>query len=156
MLRLKNVRPEFREISSVTVRLAALHCCNMPATPHDVAQAFVAAINAEDLSAMRALMAENHTFTDSLGNSFSGAEKMLSGWQQFWSAYPNYRIRITASLSEGHHVALFGEASGTWRVDGKVISQHWKTPAAWFAEIEDGRISRWTVYCDTGWARPPG
>jgi hypothetical protein len=27
--------------------------------------------------------------------------------------------------------------------------------AAWLAELEDSKVKRWTVYCDTGWAAPP-
>jgi ketosteroid isomerase-like protein len=127
----------------------------MSANPLDVARAFVAAINAEDPGEMRSLMAEDHTFIDSLGNSFTGAEKMMMGWQHFWSAYPHYRIIVSASLSQGNQVALFGEATGTWRVDDRVLSEEWKTPAAWLAMIEAGKVKSWTVYCDTGWVTPP-
>jgi ketosteroid isomerase-like protein len=61
-------------------------------TPLETALAFIAAINAADTTALRALMTDDHTFTDALAHSFSGAEAMLSGWKHFFHAYPGYRI----------------------------------------------------------------
>ena len=70
----------------------------MSKSPEDIARAFVAAINAEDPDALRALMTDDHTFTDARGNSFSGADKMRLGWQYFFRTYPNYRIDIEHTL----------------------------------------------------------
>ena len=127
----------------------------MPNSPIDVAFAFIAAINAGDANALRSLMTEDHTFTDAMGNSFSGAEKMFSGWQHFFHAYPNYRINIKQSFADGNKVALFGDAEGGWRVNNEVLQQRWKVSAAWLAQVEAGKIRQWSVFCDTGWASPP-
>ena len=127
----------------------------MPTTPDDVARAFVAAINAEDSAALRALMTEDHTFTDARGNSFSGAENMQLGWQHFFRAYPDYRIDIEHTFIKGNQVALFGKATGGWRVNDQVLPQRWTVSAAWLAEIEKDQIRRWTVFCDTNWVNPP-
>ena len=127
----------------------------MPNTPSEAALAFIAAINSGDAKAVHALMTEDHTFTDARGNSFSGAEKMLSGWQHFFHAYPDYRINIKHSFADGNKVALFGDAEGGWRVDNAVLSQRWKVSAAWLAEVENGKIRNWSVFCDTSWANPP-
>ena len=121
----------------------------------DVAQAFVQAVNRGDLPAMRALMSDDHTFTDSLGRSFSGAEQMTTGWRYFFEAFPEYWIRVDTAFADGTRVALFGEAGGKWRVDGKVLDQKWSVRAAWLAEIDNSKVKTWTVYCDTGWAKPP-
>ncbi len=128
----------------------------MPATPLDVASAFVKAVNQEDLAALRDAMTEDHTFTDALGRSFSGAEKMIEGWRHFFDAYPRYWIRVDSAFADGSRVALFGEAGGKWKVDGIVLPQSWTVAAAWLAEVRDGKVSRWAVYCDTGWVSPPG
>jgi len=128
----------------------------MPATPLDVASAFVKAVNQEDLAALRDAMTEDHTFTDALGRSFSGAEKMIEGWRHFFDAYPRYWIRVDSAFADGSRVALFGEAGGKWKVDGIVLPQSWTVAAAWLAEVRDGKVSRWAVYCDTGWVNPPG
>lgn len=127
----------------------------MPDSPIDVVLAFIAAINAGDPNALRSLMTEDHTFTDALGNSFSGAEKMFSGWQHFFHAYPNYRINIKQTFADGNKVALFGDAEGGWRVNNQVLPQRWKVSAAWLAQVEAGKIRQWSVFCDTGWATPP-
>jgi ketosteroid isomerase-like protein len=127
----------------------------MPSTSEATVRAFVDAINAADLTTLRALMTGDHTFTDSLGNSFSGAEKMLSGWQHFFHAYPGYRIELNHVLASGNLVALFGQASGKWRSGETVLPQTWKVAAAWLAEVVDAKISRWSVFCDAGWAAPP-
>ena len=127
----------------------------MSKSPEDIARAFVAAINSEDLSALCALMMADHTFTDAHGNTFSGAEKMRNGWQHFFHAYPNYRIDIEQSVAEGDSVALFGKATGGWRVNEVILPQKWTVPAAWLAEVEKEKIKRWTVCCDTSWVNPP-
>jgi limonene-1,2-epoxide hydrolase len=127
----------------------------MPDSPIDVAGAFVKAINQADLVAMRAAMTDDHTFTDALGRSFSGAEKMIAGWKHFFAAYPGYWIRVDTALADGARVALFGEAGGKWKVEDRVLPDTWNVAAAWLAQIEAGKVKKWSVYCDTGWATPP-
>ena len=128
---------------------------SMPESPSEVVRAFVSAINAGNVSALRALMTDDHTFTDARGNSFSGAEKMYSGWQHFFHAYPDYKISVNRTFADGNQVALFGEASGKWRVNEGILPQSWKVAAAWLAEVETGKIKTWSVFCDTSWASPP-
>ncbi len=123
----------------------------MPKSALVIAQAFIAAINAEDVAALRDLMTGDHTFVDALGNSFTGAETMVAGWRQFFHAFPAYRITITHALCEGR-AALFGEAQGRRRVNGRVADDSWCTPAAWLATVRTGKIAEWRVFCDAGWS----
>ena len=127
----------------------------MSKTPDEVARAFVAAINAEDPDALRALMTGDHTFTDARGNSFSGADKMKLGWQHFFHAFPGYQIHIEQSFAEANRVGLFGDAEGGWRANDIVLAQRWTVSAAWLAEVENEQIRHWSVFCDTGWVNPP-
>lgn len=127
----------------------------MPESSAVAADAFVAAINAADLSALRALMTEDHAFTDALGNGFSGADAMITGWRYFFRAYPGYWIRIHHTFVDGDRVALFGEAGGKWRVEERILPTTWKVAAAWLAEVQAGKIRSWTVFCDTAWAKQP-
>lgn len=127
----------------------------MSKTADEVVRNFIAAINTADLNALRALMTEDHTFTDARGNSFSGAEKMRIGWQHFFHAYPNYQISVKSTFAEENRVALFGDASGGWRVNDVVLPKRWTVSAAWLAEVKKEQISNWTVFCDTSWADPP-
>jgi len=126
----------------------------MAETAVDVAEAFVRAINAEDVTALRGLMTDDHTFVDALGNRFSGAETMVGGWRHFFQAYPEYRIEVRQRFADGAKVGLFGHASGKWRVDGAVTARSWGVAAAWLAEVEDGRVKTWSVFCDTSWIHP--
>lgn len=127
----------------------------MPESALDVVGAFVKAINQGNVEAMRAAMTEDHIFTDSLGRSFSGAEKVTTGWWHFLEAYPKYWVRVDAAFADGAQVALFGEAGGHWRVEGQMVAESWSAPAAWLAEVEGGKVKKWSVYCDSGWAKPP-
>jgi len=123
--------------------------------PLDIALAFVAAINNADLTKIRSLMTPDHAFTDAQSHTFAGAETMLSGWQHYFHTYPNYRITITQTFSDGNKVALFGKAEGGWRVGETVLPQTWSVPAAWLAEIINNKVRHWIVFCDTSWATPP-
>ena len=127
----------------------------MPKNSIEVVQAFIAAINAADPARIRACMTEDHTFTDALGISFSGAAKMQLGWQHFLHAYPDYQITMNKIFAEGNHVALFGEASGGWRLDDEVLPERWTVSAAWLAQVENSQIKHWAVFCDTTWVHPP-
>ena len=124
-------------------------------TPLETTLAFITAINAADTTALRALMTDDHSFTDALGHSFSGAEAMLFGWQHFFHTYPGYCITIHHTFANADRVALFGKAEGGWRVNDSVLPQRWSVPAVWLAEIQYGKLRRWTVFCDTAWATPP-
>lgn len=120
-----------------------------------IAEAFVAAINSENLTQLRSLMSDDHTFTDAKGNSFSGADRMLVGWRGFLHAYPRYKILVDRRFTNGNEVALFGEATGSWRLNEIILPQTWKVTAAWLAQVEDQKIKHWTVFCDTAWISPP-
>lgn len=123
--------------------------------PMATALGFVAAINAGDLLVLRALMTPDHVFTDALGHNYCGADTMHTGWERFLHDYPKYCITVEQSFVHDASVALFGTASGCWRVGGRIIPQQWSVPAAWLAEITSGRVASWSVYCDTGWVTPP-
>jgi limonene-1,2-epoxide hydrolase len=127
----------------------------MAESPMSVALQFVDAINTGDLAAMRRLLSEDHTFTDSLSKSFSGADDMIAGWQRFFRAYPGYHIRIDHAVADPICVALYGRAEGKWLLGEEPSLASWSVAAAWLAEIEAGRVKHWSVFCDTGWTRPP-
>lgn len=119
------------------------------------ALAFVQAINTGDPAHLRPLMTPDHTFTDALGHSFVGATVMSSGWRHFFRAYPGYRITVDHTFAHGDHAALFGRASGGWRVGEHVLPEAWSVRAAWLAHVVDGRVATWSIFCDTAWATPP-
>jgi limonene-1,2-epoxide hydrolase len=121
----------------------------------EVVGSFISAINSKDLLTLRSLMTADHVFVDGRGTRFCGAEVMVENWKQFFYAYPQYWISIDSNFADGNRVALFGTAGGKWRVDGTVIPRSWKVTSAWLAEVEYGKIRRWSVFCDSTCATPP-
>jgi ketosteroid isomerase-like protein len=106
---------------------------------------FIEAINRHVVDDILGLMTDDHRFTDSLGNLIEGRDNLKVPWQQYLAMFPDYEIDILETLSSGSVVAVFGRAKGSY--EGAPENQ-WEAPAAWRAEVKDGRISTWQVYCD--------
>jgi hypothetical protein len=63
--------------------------------------------------------------------------------------FPDYRISHEEIFEDRDAVAVFGTASGTYAVNGKLPNEnHWEIPAAWKAIVRNGLIAEWRVYCD--------
>jgi len=103
---------------------------------------FIARINQRNADNLAAMMTEDHIFIDSPGNAVRGREQMRAGWRGYYALCPDYWIAHEEILEKGNRVALFGAAGGT--IGGKA----WRTPAAWFALVEDGLVKEWRVYAD--------
>jgi len=115
---------------------------------------FIDKINGGDVSALCSLMTEDHVFVDSLGNRVQGREKLRAGWNGYLSLFPDYRISHEEIFEDRDTVAVFGTASGTYAVNGKLPKEnHWEIPAAWKAIVRNGLIAEWRVYCDNQPAR---
>ena len=114
-----------------------------------VVKAFIAAINQGDVSLLAGLMTEDHTFVDSGGRTTAGREKMKKGWEEYYRAFPDYRVIIEEVLQDGNLVAAFGSCSGTYNGKrGLVPENRIAMPAAWKAIVENGKIKCWQVYAD--------
>ena len=113
------------------------------------AQAFLRAINRQDVDALAGLMSPGHRFTDSLGNVVEGREKMRAGWAAYFRMVPDYSLAIDEFHVNGPVVVMLGWAQGTYSSDGSVQEENrWRTPAAIRAMVEDGLIAEWQVYAD--------
>jgi ketosteroid isomerase-like protein len=122
--------------------------------PTTVVLEFIDKINAKDVSALCALMTDDHIFIDGLGNRLQGREKLRGGWEGYFAWFPDYRISHEEIFRERDTVAVFGSASATYAVNGKLTKEnHWEVPAAWKAVVRDGLIAEWRVYCDNQPAR---
>lgn len=120
----------------------------------DVALAFVAKINAHDVDGLVGLMTPDHLFVDALDTKFRGADQMRQGWKAYLALFPDYAIEVTDECEHGDLVAMFGRASGTFAVNGKLAREnYWEIPAAWRAVVREGRVAEWRVYCDNDPAR---
>lgn len=115
--------------------------------PAAVTLDFVRRINAHDLDGLCALMTENHVFTDYGGATRAGRATMRAGWAGYFKSWPDYRIRVDAVLTSGNSVALVGTVTGS-----HLGAQETGRAFAWSAEVRDGLVDSWRVYC----AAPPG
>jgi ketosteroid isomerase-like protein len=118
-------------------------------SPQSVAQAFVRAINRQDVAALAALMAPEHRFVDSLGNVIAGREKMRAGWAGYFNMVPDYSIAEDEIFCDGSVVVLLGVAQGTYAPAGELKPENrWKTSVALRAQVENDLVAEWRVYAD--------
>ena len=123
----------------------------MKDTSHDahVVAAFIAAINRHDPAALAELMSEDHTFIDPVGRRVSGRKEMIEGWKAYFAMFPDYEILVDTTLTDNGAIAIFGSVSGTYNGKrGLVPKNRIAMPAAWKANVADGKVKRWQVYCD--------
>jgi len=115
----------------------------------DVVAAFVAAINRHDLAALADLMTEDHTFIDSLGRRVAGRKEMIEGWKAYFAMFPDFEIRADTTLTANGTIAVFGSVSGTFNGKrGLIPKNRIAMPAAWKANVADGQVKLWQVFCD--------
>lgn len=113
------------------------------------AQAFVRAINRQDVDALAELMTDQHVFIDSLGTAFEGRETLRRGWTKYFQIVPDYTVAIEETFCDGSTVVMLGVAEGTFAPDGQLKPENrWTTPTAFRAFIDDGKVAEWRVYCD--------
>lgn len=114
-----------------------------------IAEAFIAAINEREVGRLGQLMSEDHRFVDAVGIVHAGRETMKSGWEQYFSAFPEYRIEVDTTVGVDGIVAFFGWASGTSKQEpGAGRSRSWRIAAAWKAVVRNGLVAEWQVCCD--------
>jgi ketosteroid isomerase-like protein len=116
-------------------------------TSEEVAELFVAAINAGDLDRLTALMTEDHTFIDADGQEYSGRERMHDGWEEYFSMVPDYHIEIQETYSRGDRVIFTGIADGTFSENGDLRSEnYWSVPVALRAVTRGEQVAVWQLY----------
>src|SRR5689334_21528188 len=117
--------------------------------PVDAVLKFEEHINAHNAEAISALMTTDGELIDSLGNRFSGTEKLRAAWEGYFKMVPDYSISHSEIFANGNTAAAFGWAQGTFSKDGQLKKENsWRMPAAWRAVVKDGKISVWQVYAD--------
>ena len=87
------------------------------------------------------MMTEDHVFIDIPGEVHEGRERMITGWFDFFSKYPDYRNNFTLVRVKENIVVMVGFSECSYDpLDG---------PAIWTAKIRDGLVAEWRVYEDT-------
>ena len=109
-------------------------------------QAFVAAINAQDVDSLAKLMSNDHIFIDPHGNEVRGKETMIAGWRGYFEWFPDYFIEVTEVFERNDCLGMFGSAGGSFKGNREAS---WRLPAAWKAVLRDGQVAVWQVFADT-------
>jgi len=118
-------------------------------SPVDTVLEFLKCINQHDVDKLTECMAEDHVFTDSLGQSVSGREKVRIGWRNYFAFCPDYWVSHEEIFPSGKLVAVFGAAGGTIAANGNLPPENqWRASAAWMAVVENGLVRQWRVYAD--------
>jgi len=114
-----------------------------------VVLAFVERINAHDLKGMLALITPDHRLLDALGESVRGLQNVRRAWKGYFAMVPDYEIVPDEVIAEGHTVALFGKAHGTFCSNGELRPEdRWEIPFAARALVRGQRVATWQIYCD--------
>ena len=118
--------------------------------PLQVVMEFIKRINAGDVDAICEMMTDDHIFQDALGKRFVGRETLRGGWKMYFEGVGGYKIRGEDFFQDKYVVAVFGDASGVTKRNGKFGKEgFWQIPAAWKATIRDGKVAQWCVYAES-------
>jgi steroid delta-isomerase-like uncharacterized protein len=118
-----------------------------------VVDAYIRAWNAHDSAAIDSLIAPNAIHED-LAQNFrgQGSAKIVGFMRQILAAEPDFKWQITNSIEDGRHVALEWTWTGTYTgpdpVGKQVAKKRISGRGASLAEVEKGRIKRFTDYYD--------
>ena len=90
-------------------------------------------------------MAENITFIGyDEGDIGTGRDKMKSGFEGYFSAYPAYRIPIEKVTRSGKDIAIVGKTTGS-HISPEIET---KETVIWIAKIEDNQVAEWRIFSD--------
>ena len=102
---------------------------------------FVDTINAGNSEGLMALQTEDFTFINYEGEVYQGR----SGWNDYFTANPDYKIFVKHIITSGNGVAILGRTTGS-HVAPEVEDRE---TILWTAEIRGDLVSKWRLYSDT-------
>lgn len=110
-------------------------------TLHDTVVKFNDCINDRDIKRLARLMAVDHRFIDSEGNTDSGKANCLKAWTGFFKQFPDYQNVFTVIVENDQQVNIAGYSTCSVEILAGA--------ALWSARITDGKVAVWRVYTDT-------
>ena len=111
-----------------------------------VFNAWCAAVNKHDVTALTALMANDLAYIDASGEVVKGQEQVVALWAGCFKSLPDYHMEITGIFQHGDTLAAFGWTQGSFM---GVKESHWRLPASWQVIMSGKKIKTWQVYMDT-------
>jgi ketosteroid isomerase-like protein len=116
---------------------------SMGSADEAVVLAFNAAINRRDLPGLGRLMADDHRFIDTAGDTVAGKRACLEAWRGFFESFPDYRNVFDDLRSRSGGVV---EVHGRSECSVAALAG----PARWSAVVADGLVVEWRVFDATG------
>jgi ketosteroid isomerase-like protein len=107
-----------------------------------VVLAFNAAINRRDLPGLGRLMADDHRFVDTAGDTVIGKPACLEAWRGFFESFPDYRNLFDSLRSRPGGIV---EVHGRSECSVAALAG----PARWRAVVADGLVVEWRVFDPT-------
>jgi hypothetical protein len=104
---------------------------------------FVAAVNAHDVDAMRALVTPDYTYIDSWREGVTGRDAVMAGAKRLFEADPGFRVEVEAMSFSDPYVLMRGWACSD-------IPAFGRRRAVWRARCENGLISEWQSWAEGG------
>ncbi|GGD90798.1 hypothetical protein GCM10011515_08110 [Tsuneonella deserti] len=108
-----------------------------------LAEKFVAAVNAHDADAMRALVTADFTYIDSWREGVTGREQVIEGARLLFASDPGFGIEVE-SISFSDPFALM---RGWVTSDNPEVGRR---RAVWRARCEDGLLAEWQAWAEGG------
>jgi steroid delta-isomerase-like uncharacterized protein len=120
-----------------------------------IVEAYIAAWNAHDSAAIDSLLAPDAIHED-IAQNFrgKGSAEVVKFMRQHVASQPDFKWQVTSSIEDGRYVALEWTWSSTYTgpdMAGKPVkNRRISGRGASFAEVEKGKVKRFTDYFDMG------
>lgn len=106
-----------------------------------LAARFVAALNAHDLGAMGALMADDFTYIDSLRAGITGRDRALAGLETVFVSDPGFGVEV----EQASYSAPFVLMSGWFNSDNPVFGRR---KSVWRVRCDGNRVAEWQSWAE--------
>src|SRR6476469_3508666 len=111
-----------------------------------LAARFVAAVNAHDADAMRALVTDDFTYIDSWREGVVGADRVIAGSRMLFASDPGFGIEVESTSYSEPFALMRGWVNSANPDVGR-------RRAVWRARCEGSRIAEWQAWAEG--APPP-
>ena len=117
-----------------------------------VAERFIEAFNAHNMSQLSELFGEDVVYTNPIyPEPFKGHSAVVQYFEQVYTAYPDFRAETQHLFAQGKYFCWEGHLIGTHKGQIRDIAPTHKSvriPLCQIGTIEGGKITRYAIYFD--------
>lgn len=103
---------------------------------------FVAALSAQDVTALEGMMSEDFTYIDSWREGVTGRDKVLAALRKLLAADPDFGIEVDRYDWRDPHVLMTG------RVNSRQFGMGRR--AVWQVKVKDGKVAEYQAWAEGG------